>query len=360
MLMPKRVKHRKVHARPHDAAWPRAARSIAFGEFALMTEEPAWITSRQIEAARRAMTRYVKRGGKIWIRIFPDKPVTKKPAEVRMGSGKGAPDHWVAVVKPGRILFEMSGVPQAEAAEAMRLASHKLPVDVKFLAREGPAMDIDKVRDAVRPGAPGRAATARRHLYDLRFQLATRQLTDYSQIAQTRRTIARLLTVQTERESSTHDGPGDRDGRRRRSDERGRRCAPRSKRKTKVGRVVVRQDGQDDRRVGGAAQPPPAVQARHPPDHPLQGARRANEARLGDTVLIEESRPLSATKRWRLIEIVARASERRRARRSLPRSPRPARRSTWPPTPGREHGAAEVPMRSATSVQAAEPEEAPA
>ena len=102
-----------------------------------MTEEPAWITARQIEAARRAMTRYVKRGGKIWIRIFPDKPVTKKPAEVRMGSGKGAPDHWVAVVKPGRILFEMAGVPETEAAEAMRLASHKLPVDTKFLVREG-------------------------------------------------------------------------------------------------------------------------------------------------------------------------------------------------------------------------------
>ena len=111
--------------------------TIAFGDFALMTEEPAWITGRQIEAARRAMTRYVKRGGKIWIRIFPDKPVTKKPAEVRMGSGKGAPDHWVAVVKPGRILFEMAGVPEDEAAEAMRLAGHKLPVDVKFLVREG-------------------------------------------------------------------------------------------------------------------------------------------------------------------------------------------------------------------------------
>ena len=105
----------------------------------LATLEPAWITSRQIESARRAMTRSVKRGGKIWIRIFPDKPATKKPAETRMGSGKGAPDHWVAVVRPGRILFEMSGVPQEEAAEAMRLASHKLPVDVRFLVREGAA-----------------------------------------------------------------------------------------------------------------------------------------------------------------------------------------------------------------------------
>jgi large subunit ribosomal protein L16 len=136
MLMPKRVKHRRV-MRGRMSGLAKGGNTIAFGDYALMTAEPAWITARQIEAARRAMTRYVKRGGKIWIRIFPDKPVTKKPAEVRMGSGKGAPDHWVAVVKPGRILFEMSGVPEAEAAEAMRLASHKLPVDVKFLVREG-------------------------------------------------------------------------------------------------------------------------------------------------------------------------------------------------------------------------------
>jgi large subunit ribosomal protein L16 len=138
VLMPKRVKHRKV-MRGRMRGIAKGGSSIAFGEYAMMTEEPAWITSRQIEAARRAMTRYVKRGGKIWIRIFPDKPVTKKPAEVRMGSGKGAPDHWVAVVKPGRILFEMSGVPVDEAKEAMRLAGHKLPVDVRFLAREGVA-----------------------------------------------------------------------------------------------------------------------------------------------------------------------------------------------------------------------------
>jgi large subunit ribosomal protein L16 len=136
MLMPRRVKHRRV-MRGRMSGLAKGGTSIAFGDYGLMTEEPAWITSRQIEAARRAMTRYVKRGGKIWIRVFPDKPVTKKPAEVRMGSGKGAPDHWVAVVKPGRILFEMAGVPQAEAAEAMRLASHKLPVGVRFVIKEG-------------------------------------------------------------------------------------------------------------------------------------------------------------------------------------------------------------------------------
>jgi large subunit ribosomal protein L16 len=140
MLMPRRVKHRR-QMRGRMSGLAKGGNTIAFGDFALMTAEPAWITARQIEAARRAMTRYVKRGGKIWIRIFPDKPVTKKPAEVRMGSGKGAPDHWVAVVKPGRILFEMSGVPASEAAEAMRLASHKLPVDTRFLVREGVAAD---------------------------------------------------------------------------------------------------------------------------------------------------------------------------------------------------------------------------
>ncbi len=136
MLMPRRVKHRRV-MRGRMSGLAKGGNTIAFGDYALMTSEPAWITARQIEAARRAMTRYVKRGGKIWIRVFPDKPVTKKPAETRMGSGKGAPDHWVAVVKPGRILFEMAGVAQADAQEAMRLAGHKLPVDVKFIVREG-------------------------------------------------------------------------------------------------------------------------------------------------------------------------------------------------------------------------------
>ncbi len=136
MLMPRRVKHRKVQ-RGRMSGIAKGGHTIAFGDYALMTEEPAWITSRQIEAARRAMTRSVKRGGKIWIRVFPDKPVTKKPAEVRMGSGKGAPDHWVAVVKPGRVLFELAGVPEPLAREAMRLAGHKLPVKTKFVLREG-------------------------------------------------------------------------------------------------------------------------------------------------------------------------------------------------------------------------------
>lgn len=136
MLMPKKVKYRKVQrGRMTGKAWRGS--SIAFGEYALKAMECGWITARQIEAARIAMTRFIKRGGKVWIRLFPDKPITKKPAETRMGKGKGAPDHWVAVVRPGKILFEMEGVTRTDAMEAMRLASNKLPLKTKFVARHG-------------------------------------------------------------------------------------------------------------------------------------------------------------------------------------------------------------------------------
>jgi large subunit ribosomal protein L16 len=135
MQQPKRVKYRKSH-KGHRRGSAQTGNSIDFGDFGLQAEEAAWLTSRQIEAARRAITRYIRRGGNVWVRIFPDKPVTKKPAETRMGGGKGAPDHWVAVVKPGRMLFEMGGVSQDVAKEAMRLAAHKLPISSKFVARE--------------------------------------------------------------------------------------------------------------------------------------------------------------------------------------------------------------------------------
>ncbi len=134
MLMPKRVKYRKQMRGRLKGRASRGAK-IAFGEFGLQALEPAWITSRQIEASRRAIVRYVKRGGKLWIRIFPDKPVTAKAAETRMGSGKGSVDHWVAVVKPGRILFEITGVTEEQAKEAMHLASHKLPIKTQFIRR---------------------------------------------------------------------------------------------------------------------------------------------------------------------------------------------------------------------------------
>jgi len=135
MLQPKRVKYRKSH-KGHLRGRAQAGNTVVFGDFGLQALESAWVTSRQIEAARRAMTRHIRRGGNIWIRVFPDKPVTRKPAETRMGGGKAPPDHWVAVVKPGRILFEMGGVGQEIAKEAMRLASHKLPIGTKFVARE--------------------------------------------------------------------------------------------------------------------------------------------------------------------------------------------------------------------------------
>ena len=135
MMMPKKVKFRKQQrGRRAGKAWRGS--SIAFGEFGLKALEVAWITSRQIEAARVAMTRSIKRGGKVWIRLFPDKPITKKPAETRMGKGKGAPEEWVAVVRPGKILFEMEGVDRATAQAAMRLAAHKMPIKTKFIGRE--------------------------------------------------------------------------------------------------------------------------------------------------------------------------------------------------------------------------------
>ncbi|MDO8879316.1 MAG: 50S ribosomal protein L16 [Coriobacteriia bacterium] len=134
MLLPKRVKHRKV-MRGSRKGIAKGGTEIAFGDFGLKALEPAWITNRQIEAARVAMTRYMKRGGKVWINIFPDKPVTQKPAETRMGSGKGNPEKWVAVVKPGRIMFEVAGVSEEVAKEAMRLAAQKLPIKCKFVTR---------------------------------------------------------------------------------------------------------------------------------------------------------------------------------------------------------------------------------
>jgi large subunit ribosomal protein L16 len=135
MLMPKKVKYRKMQkGRMNGKAYRGSA--VSFGEFGLKAIEPGWISSRQIEAARVAITRHAKRGCKVWIRVFPDKPITKKPAETRMGKGKGNPEYWVAVVKPGRILYEMSGVNEETAKEAMRLASHKLPVATKFVKRD--------------------------------------------------------------------------------------------------------------------------------------------------------------------------------------------------------------------------------
>ena len=135
MLMPKRVKHRKQQ-RGRMKGKAQRGNTLAYGEFGLQATEPHWVTSQQIEAARIALTRYTKRGGQVWIKIVPDKPITAKPAETRMGSGKGAPEYWVSVVKPGRVLFEMAGIPEEVAREALRLAAHKLPITTKFIKRE--------------------------------------------------------------------------------------------------------------------------------------------------------------------------------------------------------------------------------
>ena len=135
MLMPKRVKYRRVH-RGRMKGKALRGNTLTYGEYGLQALEPCWMTANQIESARRAMTRYIKRGGNIWIKVFPDKPVTAKPAETRMGSGKGSPEYWVAVVKPGRMLFEMGGVSEEVAKEAMRLAAHKLPIKTKFVVRD--------------------------------------------------------------------------------------------------------------------------------------------------------------------------------------------------------------------------------
>ena len=135
MLMPKKVKHRKQQ-RGRLTGQAKGATQVTFGDYGIQALEPGWITARQIEAARIAMTRHIKRGGKVWINIFPDKPVTEKPAETRMGSGKGNPEHWVAVVKPGRVMFELSGVPEDVARDAMRLAMHKLPIKTRFVLRQ--------------------------------------------------------------------------------------------------------------------------------------------------------------------------------------------------------------------------------
>ena len=136
MLMPRKVRHRKTQ-RGRMAGTAKGGTRVTFGDFGIQALEPGWITNRQIEAARIAMTRYIKRGGKVWINIYPDRPLTKKPAETRMGSGKGSPEWWVANVKPGRIMFELSGVPEDVAREAMRLAMHKLPMKCRIVTREG-------------------------------------------------------------------------------------------------------------------------------------------------------------------------------------------------------------------------------
>ena len=202
MLMPKKVKYRKQQrGRRTGKAWRGG--SLAFGEYGLKALEPAWITDRQIEAARVAITRFIKRGGKLWIRIFPDKPFTKKPAETRMGKGKGPPEHWVAVVKPGRIMFEMSGVDLASATEAMKLAAQQVAdQDRARDARRGTVMgeQIEKYRNM----NPSELETQQRELaeqiFRLRFQLSSGQTEGLKKLREARKDLARVKTLLREAE----------------------------------------------------------------------------------------------------------------------------------------------------------------
>ena len=200
MLMPKRVKRRKQF-RGSMRGKALRGNTISYGDFGLVATEPCWIKSNQIEAARIAMTRYIKRGGKVWIKIFPDKPVTAKPAETRMGSGKGTLEYWVAVVKPGRVMFELAGVPEEVAREALRLAMHKLPCKCKIVSRadlEGGDNSEDlKAKSAAELNEE--LVAAKKELFNLRFQNATNQLDNTSRIKEVRKNIARIQTVITEK-----------------------------------------------------------------------------------------------------------------------------------------------------------------
>ena len=184
MLLPKRVKYRRVQ-RGRMKGKAMRGNTVSQGQYGIVALEPSWITSNQIEAARVAMTRYIKRGGKVWIKIFPDKPVTEKPAETRMGSGKGSPEYWVAVVKPGRVLFEIADVSEETAREALRLAAHKLPVKCKFVKR----------REMSNAELTKKLAELKEELFNLRFQHAINQLDNPGRIETVKRDIARVNTV---------------------------------------------------------------------------------------------------------------------------------------------------------------------
>ena len=188
MLIPKRTKFRKQF-RGRMKGRAQKGNTVTYGEYGLVALEPAWITNRQIEAARIAMTRSTKRGGKVWIKIFPDKPVTSKPIGTRQGNGKGSVEYWVAVTKPGRVMFEMGGVPVEVAKEAMRLAGHKLPIKTKYEIRNLSTAELNE-----------KIVSLREELFNLRFQLATGQLENPMRIREVRKTIARIKTVQREEE----------------------------------------------------------------------------------------------------------------------------------------------------------------
>src|SRR6202161_3358063 len=215
MLMPKKVKYRKQQrGRMKGKAWRGS--ELSFGDYGLKVMECGYITDRQIEASRVAMTRFIKRGGKIWLRLFPDKPVTKKPAETRMGKGKGAPDHWVAVVRPGKVLFEMEGVSPDIAAEAMRLASNKLPLKTRFVMRHDVkvaavvkqrrrrAMETEKIRNLNDEELVRQEKQSAEQLFRLRFQMKLGQNEGVKKLRDLRQDVARIKTIARERALGLH------------------------------------------------------------------------------------------------------------------------------------------------------------
>ena len=201
MLMPKKVKFRKQQrGRMAGKAWRGS--DVSFGDYGLKAMEPCWMTARQIEAARVAMTRFIKRGGKIWVRVFPDKPITKKPQETRMGKGKGAPEEWVCVVRPGRILFEMEGVTEAEARRAMQLAAAKLPIKTRFATRFGAGEGVMKVAEIRELGVDELRAREKDlddQLFRLRIQKSMGQLEAPAKVRELRRDLARVKTILREK-----------------------------------------------------------------------------------------------------------------------------------------------------------------
>ena len=196
MLMPKRVKRRKQFRGTMRGKATRG-NTLTYGDFGIVALEPCWIKSNQIEAARVAMTRYIKRGGKVWIKIFPDKPVTVKPLGTRMGSGKGALEYWVAVVKPGRVMFEIAGVSEEVAKEALRLATHKLPCKVVYQMKTNKYVEDLKAKSAAELAQD--LVAAKKELFNLRFQNATNQLDNTARIKEVRKNIARIQTVITQK-----------------------------------------------------------------------------------------------------------------------------------------------------------------
>ena len=203
MLMPKRVKRRKQFRGSMRGKATRGNK-INYGEYGIVALEPCWIKSNQIEAARIAMTRYIKRGGKVWIKIFPDKPVTAKPAETRMGSGKGTLEYWVAVVKPGRVMFEIAGVPEETAREALRLAMHKLPCKCKIVSRADLTKFVEDLKAKTAAELNEELVAAKKELFNLRFQNATNQLDNTSRIKEVRKNIARIQTVIAQKASAAN------------------------------------------------------------------------------------------------------------------------------------------------------------